>query len=198
MGHRFSRRQPSGRCSRSALCRNYNTRALSWLILIQILVGATATRSQVLPINTLTFDPNVVGNNDSTTATFSLFQIHPDDYTLVLGSSDPSVVEIIPSTLIIPAGTLAATFSVTTHNVVLPERVTINACDLFGGCLPADLIVYPLSAYTLTATPSAVEQGQCSTGTITLAESSPVGGTHFKLARTCRLILAQGHLSTRR
>jgi pimeloyl-ACP methyl ester carboxylesterase len=73
------------------------------------------------------------------------------------------------------------TFIVTTSPVISAESVSVSACDSAGGCLIANLIVMPLPSFTLSLNPPVVEQGQCSSGTITLAEPAPSGGAVFQL-----------------
>jgi hypothetical protein len=154
-------------------CRTNRLRVL--LVLVLTLCGA---RTSVAQINTLTFDPPVLGKGQSTTATFTLARVLPD-ITFTLSSSDPANVPVPPS-ITIPSGTLAVTFVIKTNPVAVPEVVDISVADNIGGVLQAQLMLLTIPAFTVTLNPTRIESGQCALVTFTLAEPAPVGGAVFQ------------------
>jgi len=80
----------------------------------------------------------------------------------------------------VPAGSLSATFTITTYAVANTTPVTISAN--YGSTLTAGITVSPpvLSAFSIS--PASVAGGVASQGTVTLTGAAPVGGFTVSLS----------------
>jgi hypothetical protein len=138
------------------------------LVVATVLI-APATSQAEGSINFLTVAPSQVNNGASATGTVSLAFTDPAPTTVLLFSSDPGVAQV-PQSVVVPAGQLETTFTITTNAAAPPTIVQITA---WVGNTPrtANLSVNPapppgptLSAVSVT--PTSTTGGSGVTGTV--------------------------------
>jgi subtilisin family serine protease len=148
--------------------------------------GATRTATlTVVPSPTpsaVSLSPSsVVGGNPST-ATLTLTGPAPAGGSVVTLASSNTSVATVPSTLTIPEGASSGTFTVTTTTQSTSYSVSISA-SLNGLSASSYLSVMPIPYInTLSVSPSTIQGGKNSTGTVYLTTSAPTGGTIVTLS----------------
>ena len=135
-------------------------------------------------LKALTLAPTVVigatTNGTNSQGTVTLTSPAPvGGVVIALASSNSSIVSV-PSTVTVPAGATATTFSATTSNVTSQQTITITA-TLAGTRLSGTLTVNPWLA-TFTVSQNTLVGGASTTGTVTLNQAAPAGGLAIALA----------------
>lgn len=131
----------------------------------------------------LTLTPtSVTGGSQSSTGTITLDHAPSSSITVTLSSDDTSAATVPASVAMTGA---SKTFTVTSKSVTTTKTVTIKA-TYNGVSKTATLTVNPpnapLALADLSLSPSSVQGGNSSTGTVTLNQPAPSGGTHVGLA----------------
>lgn len=127
-------------------------------------------------------DPAQIHAGASATGTVTLrFAAPTGGIPVTLTSSMPSTFKV-PAKVVVPAGSLSATFPVAT-----PTNVTAATYGSITGAFTttsqqAPVAVFPDTPAGVSLTPSTVTAGQPTTGTVTLNWPAPTGGTVVKLA----------------
>ncbi|HYE16108.1 MAG TPA: M36 family metallopeptidase [Pyrinomonadaceae bacterium] len=107
--------------------------------------GGTITRTltvRPIRVDTLTLNPNRVKGGNSSTGTVTLeCGAAPGDITVALESSAPSVASV-PASVVIPAGSQSATFTITTKPVNAAKTIGIKA-TAGGLTISSPLVVEP-------------------------------------------------------
>ncbi|HZH98241.1 MAG TPA: hypothetical protein VEX38_04665, partial [Fimbriimonadaceae bacterium] len=128
----------------------------------------------------VTVNPSTVDGGKSTTGAVRLSQNAPAGGSQVEVWSNSSVV-VVPSTVTVTAGNSSALFTVATKNVGATSVRQVYA--RFGGVTrQCNLTINPaVLLSTLTVNPSTVKGGTNTTGTVTLTNPAPAGGTVVNL-----------------
>lgn len=145
--------------------------------------AVTATE-RVLPVglNTVTLDPTSVSAGSSSTGTVTLNGKAPSGGVTVNLSSS-STAASVPASVTVPEGESSATFSVDTTPSYMLKIATITA-NLGADNRTAKLTIKPLVAVTaLTFDPARPLEGASTTGTVTLNQPAPAGGTYVTLSQ---------------
>jgi hypothetical protein len=145
-------------------------------------VALPVTTAPILPYpSSLTLSPTSVTGTQSSTGTVTLTATAPAAGAKVTLSSSNAAASV-PSSVIVPAGSNTASFTVTTNPVPTSTVATIFAS--YDGVTPsASLTVTPPTVSSLTLSPSSVVGGvQSSTGTVTLSGPAPTGGAQVMLS----------------
>ena len=145
-------------------------------------VTATAnatSKSAVLTVersgpSTVVINPSGVVGGQSATGTVTLVGAAPIGALVVTLSSDTSGVTV-PVTVTVPAGARTATFTVTTAIVAASKAAKITA-SANGYTATGNILVRPVVPATVLFTPSNITGGSGTTGSVTLADSAPLGG----------------------
>jgi hypothetical protein len=145
--------------------------------------GGGVTRSANLTVfpslptlTALTVTPTSVPGGTSATGTVTLAGAAPSGGVAVsLGSNLPGSASV-PPTVTVPAGATSASFTVTTFPV---DNTTVQLSATLGSVTQfASLGITRASGLnTLALSPSIVAGGNSSTGTVTLTDPAPAGGT---------------------
>ncbi|OGL20361.1 MAG: hypothetical protein A3F92_00145 [Candidatus Rokubacteria bacterium RIFCSPLOWO2_12_FULL_71_22] len=137
-----------------------------------------------LPVASLTFDPGVIGEGQTSTGTVTLSSPAPVRGQVVdLSNTNPAAVSL-PATVTVPAGATSATFGATGLSVLSPAVVKVFA-SVAGAGLSTELTVSvgPGPALvSLTLDPTTVSGGESATGTVVLSAPAPPGGALVRLA----------------
>ena len=140
--------------------------------------GSTATATLLVnPVLTLTLSPAVVVGGTPASATVALAQAPDTNATVSLQSSDSKVASV-PNSVVVPAGQLAASFTVSTDNVADPLTIIVTA-TYAASTQSSALTVNPAGLPTpvsLTLNPGTVTGGNSSTGTVTISAPAPAAG----------------------
>ncbi|HEX9160860.1 MAG TPA: hypothetical protein VF980_04065 [Thermoanaerobaculia bacterium] len=137
------------------------------------------------PPATLTLSPtSTVGQSGGSFATVTVASANPSDETLQVSSSNPAVASV-PNSVTIPAGSTAGGFNIFTQAVTTQTLVTISVTG--GGVTrSATLTVNPQASgpgvASLTLSPTSVNGGTNSKGTVTLTSAAPAGGVSVALS----------------
>lgn len=133
--------------------------------------------AEAVGISFLSISPSTVRDGETAQGTVNLIGPGPEDTTILLFSSDPSVAAV-PPTVVVPAGSAAATFPITTDAAAPPTVVQITA----WGDVPrtANLSVNAAtppgpSLASVAFTPASIVAGQNSTGTVTFSAAMTQG-----------------------
>jgi hypothetical protein len=126
--------------------------------------------------------PTKFEGGTSSTGTVSLGTVAPAGGTSVtLASSAPSLVTV-PSSVLVPAGSVSATFPIT--SVATSTETTVTVTGTFPGPTTASvtltILVSPTVA-SVTVSPTSVVAGTSATGTVTLTGAAPSGGATVAL-----------------
>lgn len=124
-------------------------------------------------LKNLTVNPNVLSSGNSGTASVTLTAVAVSDTAVSLASSDPSVS--IPASVIVHAGSITASFSVSTTTVLADTSVMLTA-SLNSISKQVSLLVTQSKILSLKLTPTSVVGGEISTGKVTLSAASPAEG----------------------
>jgi hypothetical protein len=136
-------------------------------LLIALLLPGTALA--VGTIGALSIAPSQVTGGASVQGTVSLAFADPAPTLVRLWSADPSVASV-PTSITVPAGATAATFTITTNPAAPPTITTITAATPDNGLRTANLSVNPAtpagpSLSSVSFTPATVVGGSSATGT---------------------------------
>ncbi len=134
-------------------------------------------------LSTLTISPTSVAGGNTATGTVTLTAVAPSPTTVALTSSKVAVV--VPSTVIVPAGSATGTFTITTTPVTLSTVGTVSA-KLGAVTKSATLTVKPISIQSIGLSPTLVVGGSQTsvTATVTLLGVAPAGGAKVILSST--------------
>jgi LmbE family N-acetylglucosaminyl deacetylase len=142
---------------------------------------AGTSRTATLSVRALsvTFSPASVLGGATSTGSLTLSASVPSPVTVTLSSSVPAAV--VPASATIPAGATTATFPVTTTPVAATTVATISAT--YGTVASTGtLTVTPVAFSAFTRSPTAVVEGDASTGTVTLGGAAPAPGVTIALS----------------
>jgi len=140
--------------------------------------GSTSTATLIVnPALTITLSPAAVVGGTSATGTISLAQAPTTPATVTLQSSD-SKSALVPASVIVPAGQLSASFTISTSNAIAPVAIVITGT--YGNASQsATLTINPAGLPTpvsLTLNPLTVQGGNTSIGTVTISAPAPSAG----------------------
>ena len=155
-------------------------------------VTITASYGGVVRTGTLTVNPIILtklnmyptqliaGKGSSTNSVVLNGPAPPGDAQVVLTSSDPNAV-VIPSTVAIPAGSNAASFTITGGYVGTTTQVTITAA--YGGNTDSGILtISPTAVNSMSVYPSQVIAGKVTTSNmVTLNGPAPSGDAQVTL-----------------
>jgi hypothetical protein len=141
------------------------------------------TRTAPLTVNppslsSVALNPTSVTGGSSTTGTVALSSPAPSGGIAVALATDNGSATV-PSNVTVTAGATTTTFSVNTTSVPSTLSATISAT--LGVTQTASLTINPPALSSVTVNPSTVVGGRNSTGTVTLNDPAPVGGTVVSL-----------------
>lgn len=137
--------------------------------------------SSGVSLASLTLAPTSVVGGKNSKGTVSLSGPAPSSGAVIkLTSSNPAIA-VTPATLTIAAGAISKTFTIKTTAVTASTSVTITA-SYSGLNLFATLTVKPPALSSLTLTPTTVQGGSSSQGTLKLNGPAPAGGIQVKLS----------------
>ena len=136
---------------------------------------AVLTIAPAVTLTGLSLNPASVIGGSSSTGTVTLAAPAPAG-GLVISLSDTSKSDTIPASVTIAAGSSSATFAITTKAVKAVTSANISAA-YNGVSKTAVLTLNPAVTLTgLSVSPSHIESGDSSNGTITLSGPAPAGG----------------------
>lgn len=144
---------------------------------------AIGTQVNTTSVSSLSITPSTVNGGDTATGTVNLASAAPSGGDVVtLLSSDPSVK--VPPFITVAGGQTSATFSATTSTVNSNTTVTLTASS--GGTNSTTTLVVqapvPMALTDLSLSPDTITGGvTTSTGTVTLNQAAPSGGTVITL-----------------
>ena len=145
---------------------------------------AIGTQVNTIAASSLSVSPSSVAGGSSSTGTVTLSSAAPAGGDIVtLSSNDPSVT--VPPFVNVANGQTTATFTATTTSVSSNTTVTLTATS--GGTNATTTLVVqapvPLALSGLSISPSTYTGGvTTSTGTVTLNQAAPAGGTVVTLS----------------
>ncbi|MBL8087081.1 MAG: hypothetical protein JNM85_03300 [Chthonomonas sp.] len=146
-----------------------------------------ATPSATLQVRALSFglviSPNVVTGGSTTTGTITLagVEVAPDGGLTINLSSNNSAI-LVPTSVVIPAGTNTASFTITTNRVGGDVVGTVSATAGTGFTAQANLTVRAPELLSVTVAPTSPIGGSTATGTVTLGAAAPTGGLVVNLS----------------
>jgi hypothetical protein len=141
---------------------------LIWSSQNQLIAASTSAVKVGLSLSATT-----VPGGTSATGTVTITPTPASATTVTLSSSSTSVT--VPATVTVAANTSSATFTATTVGVAASTSAAVTA-TLVNSTSPATLTVTPATTVALSFSPSTVNAGTSSTGTVTLnAEAGPSG-----------------------
>jgi hypothetical protein len=129
---------------------------------------------------------SVVGGNPST-GTVTLSAPQSGSTVIALSTPAPASVATMPSSVAVPAGATSATFTITTRPVSSQFNMNVFA-DLAGSPGKSALLLItaggsaPPTLSALSLSPTSVNGGASSTGTVTLTAAAPSGGAVVPLS----------------
>ena len=143
-------------------------------------VSQTATlQVHAAVISSLTVSPRTVQGGSPSTGRVTLAgAAGPSGNNIVLYSNVGSVT--VPTSVLVPAGSTGANFSITTGAVGVVTTATITG-QTGQSSATAQLIVNPPAPMSLSLSPSTVQGGTSVTGTLTLTANAPNGGVVINL-----------------
>ena len=152
---------------------------------IKVSVGTSVSTVQVsyaVPsstptVSSVTLNPTLVTPGTPSTGTVTLNEAAPTGGTVVTLTSGNTAAATVPASVTVPAGSTSATFTVTTLSVATSTDVTITAADPGSSQSAVLTVAPPVSVSSVTLSPTLVTSGTPSTGTVTLNEAAPTGGT---------------------
>ena len=144
------------------------------------LIAAASDTPQVFSV---TFSPSSLEGGSTSTGTILLTTVAPTGgATVALTNSAPSVVTV-PSSVVVPAGSLSVTFSATTVHTSTQTTASIQATYPASTSVTGTLTILasPIVA-SVTLSPTTVLGGATSTATVTLSGAAPTGGAAVALS----------------
>jgi len=146
--------------------------------------NSTATATLLVnPAITIALSPAAVVGGTPVTGTISLAQAPTANARVSLASSDSKAASV-PASVIVLAGQLSATFTVSTSNVTAPVAIVITASYAAANS-SSTLTINPAGLPTpvsLTLNPATVTGGNTSTGTVTISAPAPAAGLVVNLS----------------
>lgn len=141
----------------------------------------TATLSVTAPvIVSVTLAPNTIQGGNSSTATVKLSGSAPAG-GLGLSLSSSNLSATVPQTISVPAGTNSTTFTVATVGVSSLTTATISA-SVNGVSQSGTLNISPAGLASVSLSPTTVQGGSTSTGTLNLSGPAGPGGMVVSLS----------------
>jgi hypothetical protein len=133
-------------------------------------------------VASLTFSPATLEGGTSTTGTLQLTRAAPaGGATVTLVSSAPSLVTV-PASVTIAAGSGSATFTATTSATTTQTAVTVTATYPTGTSVTGTVtVLLSPTPVSVILSPTSVQGGTGSTGTVTLSGAAPTGGAVVSL-----------------
>ena len=147
---------------------------------------ANSTASATLVVNpalTVALSPAAVVGGTPVTGTVSLAQAPTANAIVNLTSSDSKAASV-PASVIVLAGQLSASFTVSTNNVTAPVAIVITASYAAANA-SSTLTINPAGLPTpvsLTLNPTIITGGNSSTGTVTISAPAPTAGLVVNLS----------------
>src|SRR5882762_3028764 len=134
-------------------------------------------------LSSITPNPTSVNGGSPSTGSVTLNAPAPSSGALVSLSSSNTAVATVPANVTVPAGATSATFTVTTLAVSASTSVTISA-SYAGVTKTASLTVtaQPPTLTSLVLSPTSVNGGSPSMGSVTLNAPAPSGGALISLS----------------
>ena len=146
--------------------------------------NSTATATLLVnPVLTITLSPAAVVGGTPATGTVALAQTATANATVMLQSSDTKAASV-PVSVMVPAGQLSATFTIST-TTALSTVIPIITASYAAASQSAPLTIYPAGLPTpvsLTLNPVTVPGGNNSTGTVTISAPAPSAGLVVNLS----------------
>jgi hypothetical protein len=128
-------------------------------------------------ISSVGLNPSSVIGGIPSIATVTLNTTAPTGGVVVnVANDNTAVATLAVSTVTVPAGSNATTFTVTTIPVAATATAHISATYTGGGTQSATLTVNPPTLSNLTLNPSTVTHPASSIGTVTISGAAPAGG----------------------
>jgi hypothetical protein len=131
-------------------------------------------------LQSVTVSPNSVLGGASAIGTVTLNGPAPAGGAVVALSSTNPTAAPAPASVTVPAGSISAPFTITTHAVAAVTVATISAN--YGTSFAATLTVNPPQLSSLTLNPTSVTGGTGATGTVALTGIAPTGGLAVSLS----------------
>jgi hypothetical protein len=130
-------------------------------------------------LSSLSISPTTVTGGAAALGSVALNAPAPSTGTSISLTSDQACASV-PASVTVLSGSMSANFNIGTTPVAGPVTATISASD-GTVTIKTTLLVNPPALTSLTLSPTAVDAGSSSTGTVTLSGPAPVGGTTVML-----------------
>jgi hypothetical protein len=130
--------------------------------------------------SSVTWSASPVSGGTSTVGTLSISGPAPTGGTTVSLAST-SLSALVGSSVTIPAGSMTATFTVTT-NVVSNDTSAVISATVYGAKLKSTLSIMGPKVSSVTLAAASVASLGTTTGTVTLSSNAPVGGKVVNLS----------------
>jgi LmbE family N-acetylglucosaminyl deacetylase len=169
---------------------SFSSRAVTWVqFTVNTAVGqniglaeiaVTGSVAQASTINAISVNPtSVVGGNVST-GTVTLNGAAATGGVVVNLVSSNTSSATVPGSVTVPAGSLTASFPITTYSV--SSNVQVSISGTYNGTQSASLTVAPVGVASITLNPTMVQGGAAtSSGTVSLTGSAPSSGAVITL-----------------
>ncbi len=131
-------------------------------------------------VTSVVLSPASVIGGSSSTATVTLSGPAPAGGAVVTLSSSNPAAALVPGSVTVAASATTATFSVTTNPVATTTSLTVSAT--YGTTQTASFTVTLPVVTSISLSPSSVQGGSSSTGTVTLNGPAPAGGAVVTLS----------------
>ena len=128
-------------------------------------------------LHSISSSPNAVVGGASSTGTVTISDVAPTGGTTIFLTSSSPDLQFSPTSVTIPAGSTSITFSISTSRVSVPEAVTMTATLGANSISTGFTIAGSVSLHSISSSPNAVVGGASSTGTVTISDVAPTGGT---------------------
>jgi hypothetical protein len=173
----------TGACSLST-CINYAGQLQDNVVMpanssvnLSLMPGAAAT------LDTLSINPSSIGSGSSSTGTVTLTSAAPNSGVVVNLISNSSAATV-PQSVLVPAGTTTASFSIIANSVSVATAATItaqyNAASKSGMITVTPVVTAAVSSISMN--PTTVTGGQTASGTVTLNIPAPNDGVTISLS----------------
>ena len=131
----------------------------------------------------------VVGGN-GVTGTVTVASAAPTGGLTVALSSSKTLAATVPATVVVPAGATSVNFAITTHGIAKATTVVLKAVTYPTPAVTKNLLVKVASFLSFTFSPSTVQGGTPTTGTVTLDGEAPPAGYVITLTSPYPLVLS--------
>jgi trimeric autotransporter adhesin len=143
-------------------------------------IAVIGTITQASTINAVSITPAWVTGGNVSTGTVTLNGVAPTGGTVVNLSSSDTSSATVPSSVTVPAGSLTASFPITTYSVTSNTQVSVSGT--YNGTQSGLLTVVPVGVATLSVNPTMVQGGSAtSTGIVSLTGPAPPSGAVITL-----------------